>query len=128
MYLNHKLCFEANNCLATIRFRIMWQKTIESYIISRLILAQANMGLNFVSGQYGCLFSRCRKYVINSLIHEHFHIGLVIIQSARHFDNCKEKSREILDWVINKVIITWCFSYWPSYRSSVCCILTDLII
>jgi hypothetical protein len=30
-------------------------------------------------GQYGCLFSRCRKYVINSLIHGHFHIGLVII-------------------------------------------------
>jgi hypothetical protein len=27
----------------------------------------------------GCLFSRCRKYVINSLIHGHFHIGLVII-------------------------------------------------
>jgi hypothetical protein len=25
------------------------------------------------------LFSRCRKYVINSLIHGHFHIGLVII-------------------------------------------------
>ena len=38
-----------------------------------------NMGLDFVSGQYGCLFSRCRKYVINSLIHGHFHIGLVII-------------------------------------------------
>ena len=36
-------------------------------------------GLDFVSGQYGCLFSRCRKYVINSLIHGHFHIGLVII-------------------------------------------------
>jgi hypothetical protein len=29
--------------------------------------------------QYGCLFSRCRKYVINSLIHGHFHIGLAII-------------------------------------------------
>jgi hypothetical protein len=27
------------------------------------------MGLDFVSGQYRCLFSRCRKYVINSLIH-----------------------------------------------------------
>jgi hypothetical protein len=36
-------------------------------------------GPYFVSGQYGCLFSRCRKYVINSLIHGHFHIGLVII-------------------------------------------------
>jgi hypothetical protein len=43
-------------------------------------------------------------------------------ESARHFDNCKEKSREILDWLINKGIITWCFSYWPSYWSSVCCI------
>ena len=47
--------------------------------ISRPILARANMGLDFVSGQYGCLFSRCRKYVINNLIHGHFHIGLVII-------------------------------------------------
>ena len=47
--------------------------------ISRPILSRANMGLDFVSGQYGCLFSRCRKYVINSLIHGHFHIGLVII-------------------------------------------------
>jgi hypothetical protein len=47
--------------------------------ISRPILARANMGFDFVSGQYGCLFSRCRKYVINSLIHGHFHIGLVII-------------------------------------------------
>jgi hypothetical protein len=28
----------------------------------------------------------------------------------------------ILDWLIDKGIITWCFSYWPSYRSSVCCI------
>jgi hypothetical protein len=37
------------------------------------------MGLDFVSGQYGCLFSRCRKYVIHSLILGHFHIGLVII-------------------------------------------------
>jgi hypothetical protein len=36
-------------------------------------------GHDFVSGQYGFLFSRCRKYVINSLIHGHFHIGLVII-------------------------------------------------
>jgi hypothetical protein len=39
----------------------------------------ANMGLDFILGQYECLFSRCRKYVINSLIHGHFHIGLVII-------------------------------------------------
>ena len=42
-------------------------------------LARANMDLDFVSGQYECLFSKCRKYVINSLIHGHFHIGLVII-------------------------------------------------
>jgi hypothetical protein len=33
--------------------------------ISWPILARANMGLDFVSGQYGCLFSRCRMYVIN---------------------------------------------------------------
>jgi hypothetical protein len=43
-------------------------------------------------------------------------------ESARHLDNCKEKSREILNWLINKSIITWWFSYWPSYRSSVSCI------
>ena len=42
-------------------------------------IARANMGLDFASGQYGCLFSRCWKYVINSLIHGHFHIGMVII-------------------------------------------------
>ena len=28
--------------------------------------ARANMGLDFVSSQYGCLFSRCRKYVIHT--------------------------------------------------------------
>ena len=27
-------------------------------------------------------------------------------ESARHFDNCKEISREILEWLINKGIIT----------------------
>ena len=37
------------------------------------------MGLDLVSGQYECLFSRCRKYVINSLIHGYFHTRLVII-------------------------------------------------
>jgi hypothetical protein len=47
--------------------------------ISRPILDRANMGLGFVSGQYGCLFSSCRKSVIKRLIHGHFHIGLVII-------------------------------------------------
>jgi hypothetical protein len=36
--------------------------------ISKPILARANMGLDFVSGQYGCLFSRCQKYVINLYI------------------------------------------------------------
>ena len=34
-------------------------------------------------------------------------------ESIRRFDNRKEKSREILHWLINKSIITWCFSYWP---------------
>jgi hypothetical protein len=59
------------------------------------------------------------------LLRDVFHICLVIVtrpEPARHFDNCKERSREILDWLINKGIITWCFSYWPSDRSSVCCI------
>jgi hypothetical protein len=32
----------------------------------------------------------------------------------------------ILDWLINKGIITCCFSYWPSYRPSVCCICLRL--
>ena len=27
-------------------------------------------------------------------------------ESARHIDNCKDKSQEILDWLINKCIIT----------------------
>ena len=27
-------------------------------------------------------------------------------ESTRHFDNCKENSREILNWLINKGIIT----------------------
>ena len=40
-------------------------------------------------------------------------------EPARRFNDRKEKSRKILDWLINKGIITWCFSYWPSYRSSV---------
>ena len=31
----------------------------------------------------GLVFSRCRKYVINNLIHGHFHIGLVIIPRLR---------------------------------------------
>jgi hypothetical protein len=42
-------------------------------------IARAYMGLDFVSGQYGCLFSRCRKYVINNLIHGHFHNGGLVI-------------------------------------------------
>jgi hypothetical protein len=30
-------------------------------------------------------------------------------ESARHFDNCKEKSGDILDWLINKVSINSAF-------------------
>ena len=37
-------------------------------------------------------------------------------ESTRRFDNRKKKSRVILEWLINKGIITWCFSYWPCYR------------
>ena len=48
-----------------------------------------------------------------------FRIDPIPVRSepARRFDIRKEKSRKILDWLINKGIITWCFSYWPSYRS-----------
>ena len=42
-----------------------------------------------------------------------FHIGPIPVspirtrsESARYFDNCKEKSGEILDWLINKGIST----------------------
>ena len=69
------------------------------------------------------------QYAKNQSNTDIFRIGSIPVspittrsESARHIDNCKEKSREILDWLINKGIITWCFSYWPSYRSSVCCI------
>jgi hypothetical protein len=60
--------------------------------ISRPILARANMGLDFVSGQYGCLFSRCRKYLINSLIHGHFHIGLVIIPRPPYWPETESRT------------------------------------
>jgi hypothetical protein len=46
----------------------------------------------FVSGQYGCLFSRCRKYVINSLIHGHFHIGLVIIPRPTYWPSTPSRA------------------------------------
>ena len=49
-------------------------------------------------------------------------------ESARHLDNCKEKSREILNWLINKGIITWWFSYSPCNRSSVSCIGVRLLL
>ena len=42
-------------------------------------IGPSNMGLDCVSCHYGCFFSKRRKYVINSLIHVYFHIGLVII-------------------------------------------------
>jgi hypothetical protein len=64
--------------------------------ISRPILARANMGFNFVSGQYGCLFSRCRKYVINSLIHGHFHIGPCInLYLSSWYITCKTWTNSI---------------------------------
>jgi len=71
--------------------------------ISRPILARANMGPDFVSGQYGCLFSRCRKYVINSLIHGHFHIGLGIIPRP-----ILARDVSILAWLSSRD------PYWPS--------------
>jgi hypothetical protein len=57
----------------------VYHKITGYWITTRSFPYRANMGLDFVSGQYGCLFSRYRKYVINSLIHGHFHIDLVII-------------------------------------------------
>jgi hypothetical protein len=60
--------------------------------IWRPILARANMSLDFVSGQYGCLFSRCRKYVINSLIHGHFHSVLVIIPRVWRYQRGNHRS------------------------------------
>ena len=69
------------------------------------------------------------QYGKNQSNYDIFRIGPIPVspitarsESAKHFDNSKANSREILDWLINKGIITWCFSYWPSYRSSVCCI------
>ena len=57
-------------------------KITSYWITTRSFPYRANMGLDFVSGQHVCLFCRCRKYVINSLIHGDFHIGLVIIPRA----------------------------------------------
>ena len=53
------------------------------------------------------------KYDKNQYNTDIFRIGPIPVspittssESARHFDNCKEKSREISDWLINKGIIT----------------------
>ena len=45
---------------------------------------EVNMGLDFVSGQYECLFSRCQNYVINSLIHGHFHTDWLGYHPSTH--------------------------------------------
>ena len=39
-------------------------------------------------------------------------------ESAKRFDNRKEKSREILNWLINKGIITWCLSAAPQANAA----------
>jgi hypothetical protein len=52
--------------------------------ISRPILAQANMGLAFVSGQNGCLFSRCRKYVIIRDYYMTFSISALVLTRDSH--------------------------------------------
>jgi hypothetical protein len=57
------------------------------------------------------------KYILCNylLLRDDFRIGLIISpmvavlarsESARRFDNRKEKNRKILDWLINKGIIT----------------------
>jgi hypothetical protein len=88
------------------------------WFISLYMIKSVNTIWKLSLGQYG-------KNQFNTDI---FRIGPIPVspitagsESARHFDNWKEKSREILDWLINKCIITWCFWYWSSYRSSVCC-------
>jgi hypothetical protein len=59
------------------------------------------------------LFSGGRNPGKNQSNTDIFPIGLIPVspitarsESARHFDICKEKSREILDWLINEGIIT----------------------
>ena len=47
--------------------------------ISRPILAQANIGLVFVSDQYGCLFPRCRKYLIIRDYYMTFSISALVL-------------------------------------------------
>ena len=48
------------------------------------ITSQANMGLDFVSGQYGCLFSRCRKYVIIRDYYITFSISALVLARDSH--------------------------------------------
>jgi hypothetical protein len=106
-------------------------------ICMRPILARANMGLDFVSGQYGCLFSRCRKYVINDLIHGHFHIDHIIPRPSSKIENSPYNLMfttqfndssiliTIISWdylnlskVCNKWFNTWAFPYWPYHPST----------
>jgi hypothetical protein len=46
-----------------------------------------------------------------------FYINLLWMSHIMPKQTC-----HLMDWLINKGIITWCFPYWPSYRSSVGCI------
>ena len=68
-------------------------------------------------GQYGCLFSRCRKYAINSLIHGHFHIGLVMITRTIWKCPC------INLYVYLTQIINYCIPDTNSPVSSMCSLL-----
>ena len=52
--------------------------------ISRPILAWANMGLDFISDQHGCLFSRCRKYVIIRDYFMTFSISALVLARDSH--------------------------------------------
>jgi len=66
--------------------------------------------IKFVNAIYKLSLGQHGKNQSNTDI---FRIGTIPVssitarsESARRFDNCKEKSREILDWLINKGVIT----------------------
>jgi hypothetical protein len=70
----------------------------QAYIWSNLSIQYKKLSL----GQYGRNQSNTDFFRIGS-------IQVIPItatsESTRRFGNCKEKSREILDWLINKVIV-----------------------
>ena len=99
--------------------RHIYSDGVNNNLFSLYMIKSVNTIWKLSLGQYG-------KNQFNTDI---FCIGPIAVSpitarsdSSRRFDNHKKKSREILDRLINKGLIRWCFSYWPSYRSSVWCI------